>query len=161
MASRTSQGRTESAFQIGEYRDDIHGEAVEEIETGEHGYRYRLVDGVFMPPYITPSRYALSRRLRTRSGDICYTSFPKSGSTWLAYILLLITRDGEEPEGSTLRNDLHWVASSWTYPRTEAELDGLPSPRIFVSHMPLSMAVGGDPTKNPCKSLPTRTTQST
>ncbi len=138
-------------FEIGEYRDDLHAESLDDLRRGEYGYKYRLLDGVMMPPYITTKRYGLSRTLETRTGDICYTSYPKSGSTWLAYILVLIVNDGETPEDTTLRDCLHWVASSWTYPRGEQELRGLPSPRIFKSHMPYAMALGGDPSRSPCR----------
>ncbi len=136
---------------IGEYRDELHGEDLEGIRYGEHHYKYRVLDGVMMPPYITPRRYRLSRTIETREGDICYTSYPKSGSTWLAYILVLIVNGGEAPNHTTLRNCLHWVASSWPYPRSEEELAALPPPRIFKSHMPYRMALGGDPAANPCK----------
>ena len=137
--------------QIGEYSDEIHAEDPQSLQCGEYGYKYRLLDGVMMLPYITPKRYELSRTIKTRAGDICYASYPKSGSTWLAYILVLIVNGGEAPSGTTLRNCLHWVASSWTYPRTREELEALPSPRIFKSHMPYQMALGGDPAANPCK----------
>jgi len=138
-------------FQIGEYRDEIHAEDLDGLKRGEYGYKYRILDGVVMPPYITPRRYQASRTIETRPGDICYTSYPKSGSTWLAYILVLIINKGELPKGTTLRNCLHWVASSWTYPRSPEELEALPSPRVFKSHMPYQMALGGDPASNPCK----------
>jgi len=138
-------------FEIGEYRDEIHAESFDDLQFGEYGYKYRLLDGVMMPPYITKNRYRVSRTLETRIDDLCYTSYPKSGSTWLAYILVLILNDGEAPEGTTLRNCLHWVASSWTYPRDEHELRDLPSPRIFKSHMPYQMALGGGPEQSPCK----------
>jgi sulfotransferase len=133
------------------YQDELHGEAVEDILTGEYGYRYRVLDGVIMPPYITPSRYQLSRELEMRAGDICFDSFPKSGSTWLSNIILLITTAGEDPADKPLRDCVHWVASSWPYPREKEEIDALPSPRIFKSHMPYRMAPGGDPRNNPCK----------
>ena len=137
--------------QIPEYSDTLHGEALEGIQVAENGYKYRILDGVIMPPYITPARYELSRRIKTVKGDICFISYPKSGSTWLSYILLLLTNEGEIPSEKTLRNCLHWVANSWIYPRTEKELDSLPAPRIFKSHMSYQMAVGGNPRENPCK----------
>ena len=138
---------------IGQYSDGAHAEILDDLRVGEHGYKYRILDGVVMPPYITPARYQLSRSLQMRPGDICFTGYPKSGSTWLSYILLLITRNGKPPTGTTLRACLHWVASSFTYPRSKEELDALPSPRIFKSHMPYRMAVGGDPVSTPCKYL--------
>lgn len=141
----------EDHFTVGEYRDDLHAETTADLEIGEYGYKYRMLDGVMMPPYITPSRYALSRRLDMRSSDVCYTSYPKSGSTWLAYILVLILNRGEVPSGRTLRDCLHWVASSWSYPRSEEDLRALPGPRIFKSHMPVQMALGGEPVTSPAK----------
>jgi len=139
-------------YTIKEYSDEIHAEDASELKIGEFGYKYRMIDNIVMPPYITPARYQLSRTLQTRPGDICYVSYPKSGSTWLAYILVLITHRGEVPPGKkTLRDCLQWVESSWTYPRSKSELDALPSSRIFKSHMPYEMAFGGDPSGNPCK----------
>jgi hypothetical protein len=138
-------------FKITEYADHIHAEVTEDLQTGDYGYKFRILDNVVMPPYITPSRYHLSRTIKTRSGDICYVSFPKSGSTWLAHIILLITLNGETPTDKPLRDCLHWVASSWTYPRSKSEIEALPSPRIFKSHMPYHMALGGNPAECPCK----------
>jgi len=143
--------KVDKSYEIGEYDDNIHAEVLGDLQIGEYGYKYRIVDNVVMPPYITPSRYQLSRTIQTRFKDICYTSYPKSGSTWLAYILVLIVGNGEIPSDPTLRCGLHWVESSWTYPRSKSELDALPSPRIFKSHMPYRMALGGDPVENPCK----------
>ena len=140
-----------SSSKIAPYQDEIHGEAIEDILTADYGYRYRMLDGVMMPPYITPSRYQLSRKLETRRGDICFISFPKSGSTWLSNVILLITTAGEEFEDRPLRDCFHWVASAWPYPRDADELEALPAHRIFKSHMPYQMAVGGDPKNNPCK----------
>jgi hypothetical protein len=143
---------TSSDLAIGQYTDEAHAEDLDGLRTGEHGYKFRLVESVVMPPYVTPERYHLSRTLRTRPGDICYSSYPKSGSTWLAYILVLITNQGRIPSNrKTLRDCLQWVESSWTYPRSSDELEALPSPRIFKSHMPYGMALGGDPATNPCK----------
>ena len=139
--------------QVGGYCDEIHAEVLEDLLVGEHGYKYRVVEGRVMPPYITPARYELSRRIETRNTDVCYTSFPKSGSTWLANILYLIIHRGETPRDRTLRSCLNWVESSWPYPCSEKELASQPSPRIMKSHMPWQMALGGNPLANPCKYL--------
>jgi hypothetical protein len=143
--------REERGYAVGKYCDELHAEDLSGLEIGDYGYKYRMLEGVVMPPYITPERYLLSRTLVMRSEDICFTSFPKSGSTWLSYILLMITRGGELPTDRTLRDSLQWVASSWTYPRSQEELDAMPSPRIFKSHMPYHMAVGGEPLQSPCR----------
>ncbi|KAL8723354.1 MAG: hypothetical protein Q9225_000337 [Loekoesia sp. 1 TL-2023] len=137
---------SDPAPRVGEYSDDQHAEDPSDLIIGEHGYKYRLVDSRVMPPYVTPSRYALSRRIQTRPSDICFVAYPKSGSTWLSYILVLLTDSSSA--GDTLRNSLHWVESSWTYPRGEAELEVAREPRVFKSHMPYDMALGGVPADN-------------
>jgi hypothetical protein len=156
----TPPGKTNTAepgenpgYAVSAYSDERHAEVLEDLVTGDYGYKCRLVDGVVMPPYITPARYRLSRTLETRPGDVCYTSYPKSGSTWLAHVLVRLLNGGEVPADKTLRDCLHWIASSWTYPRSREELDALPSPRILKSHMPYQMAVGGTPSEAPCKYL--------
>ncbi|KAI4282981.1 MAG: hypothetical protein L6R38_002507 [Xanthoria sp. 2 TBL-2021] len=110
-----------------EYTDAQHAEDASQLVISEHGYKHRLVDGVVMPPYITPSRYHLSRTLCTKPTDVCFVSYPKSGSTWLSYILVLLTSPSTDLDshsrGDTLRNSLHWVESSWTYPRSREDLD--------------------------------------
>lgn len=130
---------------IAAYDDSRHAEDLEGIEIGEHGYKYRVLNGLVVPPYVTPQRFELARSMALRPGDICYVSFPKSGSTWLAHIITLIVNRGRAPEEGTLRSHLHWLESSWTYPRSREEIEALPSPRIFKSHMPHRMALGGGP----------------
>lgn len=140
-------------FAIGKYNDSQHAEVLNDILIGECDYKYRILDGVVMPPYITPARYQASRTIAMRPEDICFTGFPKSGSTWLSYILLMITQNGEMPTDKTLRDCLHWVASSFTYPRSKEDLETLPSPRIFKSHMPYNMAVGGSSVDGSCRHI--------
>ena len=140
-----------SIEKIEQYEDSLHIPDPESILTGEHQYRYRLLDGVVMPPYVTPERYQFSRTVETRGGDVCYTSYPKSGSTWLANILYLILHAGQTPDNATLRSQLYWLESAWPYPREREETNQAASPRIFKSHMPYAMALGGQPVNNPCK----------
>ena len=135
----------------GEYKDELHAENLDDIQLGEYGFKYRMLDGLPVSPFITPDRYQLSRTLQTRPSDICYVSFPRSGSTWLSYILFLIANQGQVPTDEILRDRIHWVTSSWPYPRSREELDALPGPRIFKNHMPYHMALGGNPADNPCK----------
>ncbi len=138
--------------EIPAYDDALHGGAIEDIECGEFNYKYRLLNNVVMPPYVTPERYSISRTVRTRPGDVCYTSYPKSGSTWLANIIYLILNRGSTPDKVTLRSQLFWMESGWTYTRSLEEADAAASPRIFKSHMPYPMALAGGPGNNPdCK----------
>lgn len=151
MSQKDTRILASGVARVGEYRDELHAENLDDIQIGEYGYKYRTIEGVMLPPYVTPDRYAVSRNVATRSTDVCYCSFPKSGSTWLSNVLYLILNNGEVPEGKTLRSCLHWMESSWPYPRSREEVDALPSPRIFKSHMPYRMALAGGPERSPCK----------
>jgi len=133
---------------IAAYDDDYHGEDLTGVSTGDWGYKFRELEGLIVPPYVTPERYQLAREIKLQADDICYGSYPKSGSTWLAHIILLLTNNGNPPADGTLRSHLHWLESSWTYPRSKQRIEALPSPRIFKSHMPYSMALGGEPAKS-------------
>lgn len=140
-----------ATVKVADYEHEVHTEALDDIQVEEYGYKSRILHGLPVSPIITPSKYELSRTLQTRPEDICYVSFPRSGSTWLSYNLLLIAQQGKVSEDKTLLDTVHFVASSWPYPRNRSELDALPSPRIFKSHMPYHMALGGNPADNPCK----------
>ncbi|EPS25151.1 hypothetical protein PDE_00082 [Penicillium oxalicum 114-2] len=132
---------------VAEYRDEEHGESVGDITIGEFGYKYRIHDGRVMPPFIGAERYKMTRSLPMKSTDICFVSWPRSGSTWLSYIIVLLTG----VEGETLRDSFHWPESGWLYERDEAALRDAKDPRIFASHMPFDMALGGNPTKTPAR----------
>lgn len=147
LSLEDTNGHPEKQFRVGEYSDEEHAGDVSQLKISEHGYKYRLLDGRVMPPYVTSERYHQSRSVKLRNTDICYTSYPKSGSTWLSYILVLLT----ENKGSSLRDSYHWIENNWLYPRSDAYLEDARDPRIFASHMPYDMAVGGDPAQSPCK----------
>ncbi len=52
------------------------------------------------------------------------------------------------------RSTLLWVTTTWPFFKSQEEVDASPSPRIFYSHVPYQMAVGGDPERNKlCKHI--------
>ena len=64
---------------------------------------------------------------------------------------MLITRQGKTPKGRDLADNFLWPAFGSDYILTREQLQNTPSPRIFRSHMPYPMAMGGDPEAVPCK----------
>ncbi|GIK06540.1 hypothetical protein Aspvir_002190 [Aspergillus viridinutans] len=110
------------------------------------GYSYRLLDGWVMPPDITDESFAFSRNLPTRPTDICFVSYPKSGTTWLAYILVLLT--GKKKD--SLETSYFWPESDRTFQGTAEDLAQLDDPRMFKSHMPYDMTLG-NPARSPCR----------
>lgn len=133
------------SFRVLEYSDEEHAGDISQLIIGEHGYKNRILEDRVMPPFITPERYAQSRNVPMRSTDIVYNSYPKSGSTWLSYILVLLTGN----KGASLHESSYWVENNWMYPRSETEVEAAPDPRVFESHMPYDMALGGDPAQSP------------
>lgn len=140
----TDTSRPQRNAKVSAYNDSFNEDLSAGILRNERGYRYRLVDGLMLPPYVTPARLDLSRNLQLRSTDICFCSYPKSGSTWLSQIILLLANDGSNPTEMNLRQHMIWAESSWPYPRTAAEIDALAERRIFKSHMPNHLALGGE-----------------
>ena len=118
----------------------------------KYNYEYSLiVDKVVLPTFIIPASYEFSRKLQMRKGDICITSHPKSGSTWLTYTMLLLTRQGETPKEKDLAETFWWPSWGADYMLTTEQLEAASDPRLFRSHMPYQLAVGGVPVANPCK----------
>ncbi|KAJ1952373.1 hypothetical protein GGI12_006259, partial [Dipsacomyces acuminosporus] len=96
---------TKSNPSTSEQAKEKHADAAGGIIESPFGFKYHILSGVTMLPIITPERYELSRTIKTRGTDICFTSYPKSGTTWLAYILVLLTGS----KGATLSDSYHWV----------------------------------------------------
>ncbi|MCB0565102.1 MAG: sulfotransferase domain-containing protein [Phaeodactylibacter sp.] len=118
----------------------------------KYNYEYGMIlNGIVLPSLVVPDSYELSRTFETRPGDICLTAYSKSGSTWLIYNILLITQQGKAPEGRDLADNFLWPAFGSDYILTREQLRDTPSPRIFRSHMPYPMAMGGTPEASPCK----------
>lgn len=120
----------------------------------KHHYEYSMiVEQVVLPTFIIPASYEFSRQVVMRPKDVCLTAFPKSGSTWLTYTLLLLTRQGKTPEEKDLADTFLWPSWGADYQLTHEVLENAPDPRLFRSHMPYQLAVGGVPINNVGKYL--------
>ncbi len=118
----------------------------------QYNYEYSMiVNNIVLPTFIIPASFEFSRNVRMRLGDVCITSHPKSGSTWLTYALLLLLRNGVMPEEKDLAETFWWPSWGADYMLTTKQLEEAPDPRLFRSHMPYQLAVGGTPAENPCK----------
>ncbi|CAF1484397.1 unnamed protein product [Adineta ricciae] len=117
----------------------------DEISKYSDKYLYHIYNGLCLPPYITPERLEFCQNITPRPNDICFISYPKSGSTWLAYILSCLVCKGMKPSEEFLKKHIIWPEATDC---TVAELDQLPDTRIFKSHMPYDQHVIG------CQSMP-------
>lgn len=72
----------------------------------------------------------------TRPDDIFVASYPRSGTTWLQQILLVLANDGE-PSFVHVDDAAPWFERSLALgTRTAADFESLPSPRVFKTHLP-------------------------
>ncbi|MDD9939767.1 MAG: sulfotransferase domain-containing protein [Myxococcales bacterium] len=68
--------------------------------------------------------------------DIFISSYPRSGTTWLQQMLLVLARDGE-PHFDHISDVVPWFERSLSLGiRRGTSFDQLPRPRIFKSHLP-------------------------
>jgi LPS sulfotransferase NodH len=74
---------------------------------------------------------------RARADDIYISSYPRSGTTWLQQVLLVLANDGE-PDFAHVDDVAPWFERSLALgTRRASDFASLPSPRIFKSHLPL------------------------
>lgn len=94
----------------------------------------RLTDR--LPPRLKRAGKALLFRMALRSTDIFLVGHPKSGNTWLAYLLAIVSRDGD-PEGRISVANLGSVVPT-IHGRDLAvfKYRELPSPRLFRQEFP-------------------------
>ena len=71
-----------------------------------------------------------------RSDDVFISSYPRSGTTWLQQILLVLSR-GADPQPAHISEASPWFERKLALGRATADdFKQLPSPRIFKSHLP-------------------------
>lgn len=114
-------------------------------------YETNVIDGYALPTFVTPSAYSLSRTFPVKDGDVCVTSYPKSGSIWTSYTVFLIQNQGEIPEKGDLYDYIYFLSNANKRRFTLDEVNQLPTPRLFRCHMPYHMSLGGMPHTNNCK----------
>ncbi len=81
---------------------------------------------------------------RVRPDDIFISTYPRSGTTWVQYMLHLLTRQGQEAEFEHLSQVCPWFERSLAVGASRAaDFEALPSPRVFKSHLPRGWLPGG------------------
>ncbi|KAH6934124.1 hypothetical protein HPB50_020662 [Hyalomma asiaticum] len=95
---------------------------------------YQLVDGVPRCLTVKPDTLRKNLHFKARKGDVVQSSFPKSGSHWMMYIVQLILRDGEPIHS---HGDFMKGCRFLEYADIENWESLLPL-RAFMTHLPLS-----------------------
>ena len=106
-----------------------------------------VLDGVPMIPGVPAARIAEQRdKCVLRPDDVFIATYPKCGTTWTQQIVKLIINNGVE---TGIDADVH---IPWHEHMSMEEMDAMPSPRFFKSHLPYQlMPGGGDPANTEAK----------
>lgn len=79
-----------------------------------------------------------------RADDIFVVTYPRSGTTWVQYMLHLLTRRGQEAGFDHISQVCPWFERSLAVGALRAaDLEVLPSPRVFKSHLPAAWLPAG------------------
>ena len=102
---------------------------------------YDEFEGIPLVIGVPAARIAEQRdRCVIRPDDVFIATYPKSGTAWVQQILKLAANNGVEPN-----IDID-VFAPWHEHMSLEEMDAMPSPRVFKSHLPYQlMPGGGDP----------------
>ena len=104
------------------------------------------VEGILTPPGMTAEEVIKQRdSLTLRPSDVFIATYPKCGTTWMQQIVKLIVNNGMET-GMDVDEFCPWVVHM-----TMEEIEAMPSPRFFKTHMPYNLMAGGDPVNSPAK----------
>jgi sulfotransferase len=95
---------------------------------------YRIHDGMRMPLGFPPEGFASGQAYRPAEGDVFVASYPKSGTTWLQYIVYLLIRGRPISPDESLTD---------CFPHLEeVGADAVarqPLPRLIKTHLPFGM----------------------
>ena len=104
------------------------------------------VEGILLPFGVTAEHVIKQRdNLILRPSDVFVATYPKCGTTWMQQIVKLIVNNGVET-GMDLDEFCPWMIHM-----TMEEIEAMPSPRFFKTHMPYNLIPGGDPVNSPAK----------
>ena len=112
----------------------------------DHTNRQEL-DGIIMLPGVPAARIAEHRdKYVIRPDDVFIATYPKCGTSWTQQIVKLIANNGVE---TGIDSD---VFIPWHEHMSLEEMDAMPSPRFFKSHLPYQLLPGGgDPANTKAK----------
>ncbi|KAJ8613129.1 hypothetical protein CTAYLR_004820 [Chrysophaeum taylorii] len=136
-----------------------HGSYTFRVSDGQEAFtlKFAMVEGVPWPQPINKAKYERSREtVRLRSGDVVVATYPKSGTTWMEQIVLLLLHGADaasklSPESRNTLTKSTGIGKVWLEPMlagtrsgrfTVGDFDRMSAPRVIKSHAPYHMLMG-------------------
>ncbi len=116
---------------------------------GIEGWCY---SGLTVTGFMTPESISETTSLSLDPSDVWIVSYPRSGTTWTQNIVKLIRNNGEK-DGVELQYSIPYAecnSKENLFPG-RIDLDSLPKPRAFKSHLTYDLMLCGKPHTTPCK----------
>lgn len=111
-------------------KDNQEGNNKMEIRKPTH----QMIDGVPRCAGIVPDMLRENLKFRAQKGDVVQSTFPKSGTHWMMYIVQLVVRDGEQLDThEVFTKEYRFIE----YMDIKDWKSSLPL-RIFATHLPLT-----------------------
>ncbi|KAH9378095.1 hypothetical protein HPB48_006657 [Haemaphysalis longicornis] len=96
--------------------------------------KYQIIDGVPRCVWIDPDILRENLKFKGKSGDVFVSTFPKSGTHWVQFIIQLILKKGEPV---TTHKEFTDNMRLFEYSKCQEWASPLPL-RAFLTHLPLS-----------------------
>jgi hypothetical protein len=90
------------------------------------------VSKTFKPAGFSLEAYERGRRFQPREDDVIIATAPKSGTTWLQWVVLMLRSGAQEPEWPDMYCVSPWINFAWDYGIDPDEAQG--HPRVYKSH---------------------------
>lgn len=104
---------------------------------------YRFVDGLWMHNFIPESILRTAFSYRPRPDDVFVVTYPKSGTTWIQYLVLSIFNKGDPPKTRVECS----LASPFLELMGAEAAERMPRPGILKTHLPFDKVPYSDQAK--------------
>ena len=116
------------------------------MDARELPFAFNVVDGLLVPLMITQGKVdQVKQKLSLCPGDVIVNTYPKSGTTWVQQILMLL-RSGEKDGARDFTSVVPWLETG-----DVQMIESLTRPFYLKSHMPYELTLGGLPHTTPAK----------
>ena len=121
---------------------------IQKLQAKSGGTFLIRVNGLPVTFFVQQETVDQLKNLQLYPDDVWVVTYPKSGTTWMQQIVRLIRNNGVQDDVK-IDKAAPWLEGLSMFP--ELNVNNLPRPRAFKSHMPYNLCPCGPPNTTPCK----------